>query len=452
MNYIKLDELNISRYEISEESTIRNIKTKRIIKINLKGGFQIVNLRNDDNKSNNFFIHLVVAKIFVPNPDNYKYVVHIDNNKLNNKKSNIKWVKTRKFRNNTEKEYKNELWIEVVGLEDYEVSQNGFIRNKYSKKLLKGHLHGGYIRINIKNKKYFLHTLLAKTFLGNPKENETVDHIDRNKINNNINNLRWASKTIQTNNRFTKNQGIKRPIGQYTINGILIKEWNSLKEAAQFFNTYTANIKHNKKFMGFLWKYHDIYELENEEFKNISNCYINIYPELTRIQVSNMGRIKFNTGRITYGSLNLHGYKNIRLKERTHYVHRLIMYAFNPNSKNLDLIISKNIIVNHNDGNKSNNVLENLEWCSLKENVHHSLNVLNKIGKTIYQYSLDNIFINKFNSIKDASRMTNIHNSNISACLSGRNKSAGNYKWKYSNKANSKRLLKHNFKEDIDYK
>ena len=356
MNYVKLDQLNLSKYEINEDGVVRNIKTKQILKINLKGDLQIVTLQCDNNKSSGYFIHILVAKIFIPNPNNYKYVMHIDDNNLNNKKSNLKWTNRRQNRNNKPIENENELWKQVAGLEDYEVSPNGYIRNKFSKKLLKGHLHGGYTRLNIGNKKYFLHVLLATTFLGEPNQNETVDHIDRNKTNNNINNLRWASKKIQISNRCTTTGGLKRPIGQYKLNGEFIKEWNSIQDAAQSFNTWTATLKHNKIAFGFLWKYHDIAHLPNEDFKYISTDYTLIYPELTRIQVSNIGRIKYNTGRISYGFLNPVGYYVINLKEKTHYVHRLIMYAFNPNLGNSDLI------VNHIDGNKSNNKLENLEW------------------------------------------------------------------------------------------
>lgn len=164
---------------------VRNIKTKQILKIHLKGDLQIVALQCDNNKSTGYFIHILVAKIFVPNPNNYKYVMHIDDNNLNNKKSNLKWTNRRQNRNNKPIENENELWKQVTGLEDYEVSPNGYIRNKFSKKLLKGHLHGGYTRINIWT------VLLATTFLGDPNQNETVDHIDRNKSNNKLENLEW---------------------------------------------------------------------------------------------------------------------------------------------------------------------------------------------------------------------------------------------------------------------
>lgn len=69
------------------------------------------------------------------------------------------------------------------------------------------------------------------------------------------------------------------------------------------------------------------------------------------------------------------GYKNIGLilngKTSDHRVHRIVASAFVPNPDNKPFI-------NHKDGNKSNNNYDNLEWCTQKENVKHSINVLKK--------------------------------------------------------------------------
>lgn len=53
-------------------------------------------------------------------------------------------------------------------------------------------------------------------------------------------------------------------------------------------------------------------------------------------------------------------------KKRTFRVHRLVMMAFNP-VENMD-----ELEVNHLDGNKKNNKLENLEWCTASENQKHA--------------------------------------------------------------------------------
>ncbi len=66
-----------------------------------------------------------------------------------------------------------------------------------------------------------------------------------------------------------------------------------------------------------------------------------------------------------YGYLKVNLYKDGICKK--HYVHRLVAEAFIPNSNNLPE-------VNHKDGNKYNNSVDNLEWCSRQENIEHSFN------------------------------------------------------------------------------
>lgn len=61
----------------------------------------------------------------------------------------------------------------------------------------------GYKAVGIKNKSYFVHRLVAQTFLPNPENKRTVDHIDRNPSNNRLSNLRWATHKEQIRNSST---------------------------------------------------------------------------------------------------------------------------------------------------------------------------------------------------------------------------------------------------------
>ena len=63
-----------------------------------------------------------------------------------------------------------------------------------------GSLCGKYRLIKYKGKNYSVHRLVAETFLENPNNYPTVDHIDRNRNNNNVSNLRWASYSMQLRN------------------------------------------------------------------------------------------------------------------------------------------------------------------------------------------------------------------------------------------------------------
>ena len=104
-------------------------------------------------------------------------------------------------------------------------------------------------------------------------------------------------------------------------------------------------------------------------------------------EVSNFGEVRnTKTGKVIISNY-MKGYKQIKLykqgKFKHHLVHRLVAEAFlsNPESKTC---------VNHIDGKKDNNILENLEWATTKENSHHYIK-LNYKRKAIIRDSFGNI-------------------------------------------------------------
>jgi len=83
----------------------------------------------------------------------------------------------------------------VNGFPNYEISELGQIKNKQSKKILSQSLSTkGYYQVNIANKCRRVHRLLALTFIPNPDDLETVNHIDGDKLNNDLTNLEWMSR------------------------------------------------------------------------------------------------------------------------------------------------------------------------------------------------------------------------------------------------------------------
>jgi hypothetical protein len=103
-----------------------------------------------------------------------------------------------------------EIWKPVVCYQGlYEVSNTGRIRSKIRNIIMKQATHrAGYyylgLRDNGEYKKYLVHRLVAEAFIPNPDNLPFVDHIDRDKQNNNVNNLRWTNKEGNSANRIFK--------------------------------------------------------------------------------------------------------------------------------------------------------------------------------------------------------------------------------------------------------
>lgn len=128
---------------------------------------------------------------------------------------------------------------------------------------------------------------------------------------------------------------------------------------------------------------------------------------------------------------------SIKNKYITKRLHRLVAKTFIPNPKNYP-------VINHIDGNKINNCINNMEWCTQKQNAIHSWKngltyktknqietTRRKTKKKVLQYSKDNKLIKKWNGVIDASKELGICKSNISMCAKGRYKTAGNFIWRY---------------------
>jgi hypothetical protein len=160
-------------------------------------------------------------------------------------------------------------------------------------------------------------------------------------------------------------------------------------------------------------------EVEKENFRQL-------------YEVSDKGYIrKIGNERILNMTIR-NGYNSVCLynpetkKKNTANVHRLVALAFIPNPKNRKM-------VNHKNGNKTDNRVENLEWATPKENSSHAVSTNLQKGhpKKVQQYKLDGTFVRTFDSISEASEKTGASDRHISCVCKGKRKTTGGFVWKY---------------------
>lgn len=178
-----------------------------------------------------------------------------------------------------------------------------------------------------------------------------------------------------------------------------------------------------KSSFGFKWILEEQGNLENEMWKQV----VIKDKDTSNYYVSSLGRFKNSKGIIMKDYKPHHsGYIYVRVNKDKYALHRLVAFTFLENPENKSF-------VNHIDGNKTNNVLTNIEWNTPRENNLHSHKFgLNKGSKRkITQYDLEINKIKDFNSIIEASKFLNISQSNIKAVLYNKQKTAGGFIFKY---------------------
>lgn len=388
------------------------------------------------------FVHLSVARLFVPNPNNFDFVLHIDGNVQNNHKDNLKWSKTQ---DSDWEEYK-----QIPGFSKYKISREGIVKsyfNKYFPKIRSTFIdENGYALVSLmkdsgKSITIHIHRLLAITYLENPENLPEVDHVDRNRSNNHLSNLRWASLKMQAQNR-SSCPNIKK-ICQYSLNGMYLRTHLSVTDATKYIGKSTTQgqairkcANKNKRgngysSFGFIWLFETedklSYKLQKGEIaKKIVGSFDNISFYFPKHFITNFGTVISSKG-ISMGLKNSDVCPSVTLqwnnKEKTIAVHILVALFF------VGGRTKEKRIVDHLDENRINARFDNLEWVTYSENSqrcsHKKWRSVNKINKETGN-------IETFRSLKDAAKSVQGTSTGIIACCKGVQKTAYGFKWAYN--------------------
>lgn len=161
----------------------------------------------------------------------------------------------------------------------------------------------------------------------------------------------------------------------------------------------------------------------------------------SRYEVSNLGNVRSlnwrNKGITKPVTLKQHnrGYLHVLLYKghecKSYLVHRLVAEAFVP-------CFDKDMTINHIDENLTNNRADNLEWCSLKENiVKYQSNHPEKVGRPenttpVYQIDKNGRVVKIWKSVAEVHRALKYSIWSISQCCNRKRKTAYGYKWQYA--------------------
>lgn len=317
----------------------------------------------------------------------------------------------------------------------------------------------GYYMVFLRNeneKKHALvHRLVASTFLEKPgPEYNQVDHLDRNRENNNAENLKYVTASMNMlNTEGTK----KRSISQFTLDSTFIKEYESMdiliSDNPHYSKIRISNCINCEDFMnidayGYKWRYTNENNLQkkfkpepNEIVKSVEilRYYNNNSHEIQEIDVSgyiftNFGRVvnKNNNKLLTPNTYN--GVDVLRVSlwcsgiKKGFSLQGLIANVFNPLSE----LPQERMCIKFKDNNFRNCNADNLEW------IVYRARCIEVRGKKVHAQSLQNPDeTHTFNSFSEASDFlkekfpepSGTFNSSIRGCIVGSQKHAYGYVW-----------------------
>jgi len=327
-----------------------------------------------------------------------------------------------------------EIWKVIPRFPKYEASSRGRVRNVKSRNHItiqnhpSGYNSAGLHTSDGKRTQVVVAQLVLSALVGTAKGDQTADHLNRDKKDDNLCNLRWASRVEQAMNRKIQEKRFTNSVQATSLDGTSVYLFKSMMDARSFVNvtghsSLISAIKTGKPYKGFFWA-HD------ETFKPNVDAEVRPIPGLTGYFASSDGLIQMKSGaRWTKGYQVQSGYLYVNAGG-TKSVHSLIALTFHGPRPS-------KFVIDHINGIKGDNSRENLEYVTSQENrirgiqlnpsSYHPVN-----ERAVIQSSMDGVYIKKHASVNGAQRESGVKATNISKCLKNKRTHAGNYRWAYA--------------------
>lgn len=326
-------------YEISKNGKVYNVRTNKMVEARFTPGtYSSVGLYINGNRVS-YNVSALVASAFLDFDEEKDLVFHLDGNKHNSSVDNLLVIKDSKIENYIDRIVDlqdGEVFVPVNDIPDVMISNHGRVFSCKTMKLLSvAKMNTGYMYAVTKRDgihfSFLIHREVAKHFLSPPdNKRKIVHHIDGDELNNRADNLEWV--------------------------------------------TQSQNVKHAQKNMP--------EQFNKSVFNADENCTLNPGEQIKPSPIGNPGLYMITSHGRVYSNtrkgwlsqtLSKNGYMKTEVRSSSKEtnrlsigIDRLVAITFFGDKSN------EGYVVNHIDGNKTNNHIENLEWVTRRENSRKS--------------------------------------------------------------------------------
>lgn len=276
-----------TNYEVSDDGKIFNRTTGKELKGTYKTNeYHSVQL-TIEHQTKTFMVHRLVAKAFCENPNNYTIVDHINGDPHDERACNLRWVTSSE--NALNKHVKNisktrpkylgdwtDDWCPIPFNHTFMINKNTTeIVNRNSRLIMTQYERNGYLRVHIGDTRFYsVHRIMWETFIGPIEDGYEIDHIDGNKKNNQLSNLRKINHQQNMANAYKNGHQGAIKIFQFDLQGNFIAEFDTIRAAAQAINGSEIAIKDASNRKGTSAGYYWLRDQDKDNILTIINSWI----------------------------------------------------------------------------------------------------------------------------------------------------------------------------------